>query len=218
MSAAGGETFRIGHCNVSQEVKMKKWCLIVAVSLFVLCLTAMLSWGEDPAQPSPERDRPDPAFIGGPMGPPGFGPGPAFYPGFEQMLSLTTEQRDKIKKLGDLARQETKDLRYKLAQKHLEFRKLFSDPQVDEKILLDKQKEISALSGELQDKTADTMIKVRRILSPEQIGQLDQMPPPPIQHRMGGKGRGPMEGPCPRRDRGPGPDDGADEPFRPPFR
>ena len=203
MSVAGRDIVRIGRYNVSKEVGMKKWNVKVAVTLFALCFTAGMALGEDASLPDPESGHPDPAFIGGPMGPLGFDPGPAFYPGFEQALNLTKEQRDEIKKLRDLARQETRDLKYKLAQKHLEFRKLFSDPKADEKILLDEQKEISALSGVLQNKTADIMIKVRRILSPEQIGKLDQMPPPPLQHRMGGK------------DRRPGPDGGGDEPFRP---
>ncbi len=215
MSAAGGEAVRIDHCMVSWEVKMKKWCLIVAVSLFVLCLTAVISLGEDSARPSPERGRPDLAFIGGPTVPPGFGHGPAFHPGFEQMLGLSKEQRDEIRKLRSLAYQETRDLRYKLAQKHLEFRKLFSDPKTDEETLLEKQKELIALGGALQSKEAQTLLKIRKILSPEQIGKLESMQPQPNHHRKGGKGRGPMGNPCFRGDQGPGPDDGEDKPFGP---
>ena len=115
--------------------------------------------------------------------------------------------------MRNLECQEIRDLRYKLAQKHLEFRKLLSDPKIDEKTLLEKQKELIALGGELQSREAQTLIKIRKILSPEQIGAMDSMPPPPSRHRKGGKGRGPMGAPCFRGDQGP--DDGGDRYFGP---
>jgi len=178
---------------------MKKWCVYVAVALIALCSTVILAAGDDHPFPNPGRDHQNPAFLQGPIGPPGFGFGPFFHPGFEQQLNLSKEQLEKIKKLRDISYKETRDLRYKLAQKHLEMRRLFGDPKVDEETLLTQQKELFALGRELQNKIAYTMIKVRKILSPEQISKLDQIapppppPPPPVPHRMGEDDRDLME-------------------------
>jgi len=178
---------------------MKKWCVCVAVSLIALCSIVVLASGGDPPFPSPGRDHQNPSLLRGPIGPPGFGFGPFFDPRFEQQLNLSKEQLDKIKKLRDISYKETRDLRYKLAQKHLEMRRLFGDPKVGEETLLTQQKELSTLSMELQNNIAYMMIKVRKILSPEQISRLDQIapppppPPPPVPYRMSENDRFLME-------------------------
>jgi Spy/CpxP family protein refolding chaperone len=65
-------------------------------------------------------------------------------------------------------------------------RKLFTDPKVDDATLLAKQKELSALRVKLMDRRAQLMIESRKILTPEQIQELDRMP---MGHDWTGPGR-----------------------------
>jgi len=80
---------------------------------------------------------------------------------------------------------ETRDLRYDLAAKRLEMRKLFTDPKTDEATLLVKQKELNTLRQQLLEKMSQMKMEWRKILIPEQITKLDQMP-----YERGVKGRG----------------------------
>ncbi len=95
-----------------------------------------------------------------------------------------------MRALRDRFYNETRDLRYDMAQKRLEMRKLFMDPKTDDATLLAKQKEMSALRQKLQDKMAQMMIEGRKILTPEQLQKLDRMGMGP-----GGMGFGMMDGP-----------------------
>ncbi|MCG6535751.1 MAG: periplasmic heavy metal sensor, partial [Syntrophales bacterium LBB04] len=91
-------------------------------------------------------------------------------------LGLTRAQ---INKCGDLRNQfyrETRGLRYDFYQKQLEMRKLFSDPKIGEGALLEKEKDLRPLRQRLLDKIAQTIIEARKILTPEQIERLDQLP------------------------------------------
>jgi Spy/CpxP family protein refolding chaperone len=85
---------------------------------------------------------------------------------------------DKIDDLMNRSLKETRDLRYDLALKHIEMHKHFTDPRIDDATLLAKQKELSSLHRKLLDNMARTMIESRKILTPEQLARLDQMPPP----------------------------------------
>ncbi|HUK99926.1 MAG TPA: Spy/CpxP family protein refolding chaperone [Nitrospirota bacterium] len=96
--------------------------------------------------------------------------------GFKKYLGLSDEQLAKMKELRDSFRNDTRDLRYNLAIKRLEMRKLFTDPKTDDATLLAKQKEISKLRQQLSDKKAAKKIAWRGILTPEQIAKLDRMP------------------------------------------
>jgi Spy/CpxP family protein refolding chaperone len=127
------------------------------------------------------------AFGPGPEGPGRLqgGPGPAFPGGIDPArLNLSKEQLSKMRAMADRFFQETRDLRYEVLQKELEMRKLFTDPKVDDATLLAKQKELSTLHLKLMDRSAQLMIEARKILTPEQIQELDRMP-------MGHDGMGP---------------------------
>ena len=91
-------------------------------------------------------------------------------------LGLTRAQIDKSRELRNRFYRGTRDLRYDFFQKQLEMRKLFADPKVTETKLLEKDKELSPLRQRLLDKVAETIIEARRILTPEQIEKLDQLP------------------------------------------
>ncbi|MGZ3592804.1 MAG: Spy/CpxP family protein refolding chaperone [Syntrophales bacterium] len=107
---------------------------------------------------------------------PGEGPGSHKEFGFKKYLGLSDEQLAKMKELRNNFRNDTRDLRYNLAIKRLEMRKLFTDPKTDDATLLAKQKEISKLRQQLSDKKAAKKIAWRNILTPEQIAKLDRMP------------------------------------------
>ena len=111
---------------------------------------------------------------------PGERPGSHKQFGFKKYLDLSDEQLAKIKELRNNFRNDTRDLRYNLAIKRLEMRKLFTDPKTDDATLLAKHKEISKLRQQLSDKKAAKKVAWRKILTPEQIATLDQMP-----HRPG---------------------------------
>ena len=133
-------------------------------------------------------------MMGGPSGHEGFergwGPGSHGKFGGGAYLGLSKEQLEKMRGMRDRFYNETRDLRYDMAQKRLEMRKLFTDPKTDDATLLAKQKEMSALRQKLQDKMAQMMIEGRRILTPEQLQKLERMGMGP-----GGMGFGMMHGP-----------------------
>jgi Spy/CpxP family protein refolding chaperone len=91
-------------------------------------------------------------------------------------LGLTHAQIDKCRELRNRFYRETRDLRYDFFQKQLEMRKLFADPKVAEVKLLEKENELGPLRQRLMDKVAQTVIEGRKILTPEQIEKLDQLP------------------------------------------
>ena len=95
---------------------------------------------------------------------------------FKKYLNLSDKQLAKMKELRNSFRNDTRDLRYDLAIKRIEMRKLFTDPLTDDATLVAKQKEISNLRQQLSDKKAEMKIKWRKILTPEQIAKLDKMP------------------------------------------
>ena len=93
-------------------------------------------------------------------------------------LSLSKEQKAALHEIRNRFHANTRDLRYGLAQKRLEMRKLFTDPKTDDATLLAKEKEIDALTLKLMDRKAQMKIERRRTLTPEQIQRLDTMSHP----------------------------------------
>jgi Spy/CpxP family protein refolding chaperone len=89
-------------------------------------------------------------------------------------LNLSKEQIDKMREIKNRYYTETRDMRYDLAQKRLEMRKLFTDSKTDDATLLGKQKELSTLRLKLMDKKAQMMIEKRKVLTPEQLQKLDR--------------------------------------------
>ena len=135
---------------------------------------------------TPAPSAPPPRSLGTPVASSqsGMGPGPVMgapYAASETnalagYLGLTRAQIDKCKELRNRFYRETRDLRYDFFQKQLEMRKLFADPKVAEVKLLEKERELGPLRQRLMDKVAQTVIEGRKILTPEQIEKLDQLP------------------------------------------
>ena len=179
---------------------MKKWYVGMAAIVLVGLATVAFAQGTGSQAGSPpmaggsEGVRGHGGTMGGPSGPEGLrhGHGPWSHEGFggRDYLGLSKEQLDKMRALRDRFYNETRDLRYDMAEKRIEMRKLFTDPKTDDAALLAKQKELSALHQKLMDKVAQMMLEGRKILTPEQLQKIDRMGMGP-----GGMGFGMMDGP-----------------------
>jgi len=99
-----------------------------------------------------------------------------FHQRFESWLNLSKEQIDKIRELRNRYYVETHDLRYDIRMKHLELEKLFTDPKVDDATLLAKGKELGTLKVKLMEQKARMKVEWRKILTPEQIQKLGEVP------------------------------------------
>jgi len=100
-------------------------------------------------------------------------------------LNLSPEQKEKMKELRTRYHTDTRDLKYAIATKRLEMRKLFTDPKTDDATLQAKQNELNTLRQQLREKKFQKKLEWRKILTPEQITKLDQLP-----HKHGAEGRG----------------------------
>jgi Spy/CpxP family protein refolding chaperone len=162
------------------EVKMKRWNAAVA-ALVVLLVFAVSSY----AQGLGFGGRGDGFGCG--RGP-GFGHGAHGGFGFRmaQELNLSKEQMDKMWNVQHKYAGEMRELRYDLFQKRIEAKNLYTDPKADEATILAKQKEMSSLKQQLQDKVAQMRLEQRRILTPEQLKKLGELRPGHPHH---GKGR-----------------------------
>ncbi len=120
--------------------------------------------------------------------------------------SLTPEQRTQLQELRRKFRDETSQLRESISSKRQELRSLWSDPNADPKVIVNKEKEMRELQDQMQDKMVQFRLDARKVLTPEQISQFGQrgMGPrfghgPGMAPRHGtgpGPGMGPCDGPC----------------------
>jgi len=125
------------------------------------------------------------AGMQNPPGPPGH---------FDGGLKLSREQIEKVRELEARHYADTRDLRYDLEQKRLEMRKLFTDPKAGEAALLAKENEIGVLQQRMFEKRVRMKLEWRRILTAEQIGELDRMPMGPEPGPHPGPHMGPAMG------------------------
>jgi Spy/CpxP family protein refolding chaperone len=114
---------------------------------------------------------------------------------FEGGPKLSKEQKDKARELEARYNVDTRDWRYELEQKKLEMRKLFTDPKTSEAALLAKEREIGALQQKMFESRAQMKIEWRRILTADQIRELDRMPMGPESGHRPGPHMGPAMGP-----------------------
>ena len=110
-------------------------------------------------------------------------------------LKLSKEQIEKVRELEMRHHADTRELRYALEQKKLELRKLFTDPKAGEAALLAKEKEIGILQQKMFERRVQMKIEWRRILTAEQIRELDRMPMGPEPGPHPGPHIGPAAGP-----------------------
>ncbi len=117
--------------------------------------------------------------------------GPAPCHEFHSPFNFSQEQRAKMREIRDHFWADTHDLRFDMAEKRIEMRKLFTDPKTDDAALLAKQKEIRDIVLKLMDRKAQMKIEWRKVLTPEQIKMLDRPFPHP-HHFMHGYEHGPQ--------------------------
>jgi Spy/CpxP family protein refolding chaperone len=144
---------------------MKKLFVVMIAVFFVALATVVFSAPTDQA-PSAMAPALDHGFSGMHHGGP-------FHKGFRSYLKLSKEQMDKMHELRIRFFKETRDMRYELAQKKLEMKKLFTDPKTDDATLLAKEKELNALRAKFMDKMAEMKIEGRKIFTPEQLEKLE---------------------------------------------
>lgn len=113
----------------------------------------------------------------GPWSGPGFGPGfgrgfggPAY--GVPPIPNLTAEQSAKIQALRDGFLKDVEPLQRELYTKEMEVRSLWSAQNPDKAAIEAKQKEISNLQSQLQEKATNLALEMRKVLTPEQLAQL----------------------------------------------
>jgi len=134
---------------------MKKTTIVALCVILGLALvaTVALAWG--------------PGF--GPRFGPGFG-GPAN--GVPPIPNLTDEQSAQIKALRDGFLKEIEPLQKELYAKGQELRTFWQAPNPDQAAITAKQKEISDLRFNLQEKATSLGLEIRKVLTPDQLAQL----------------------------------------------
>jgi Spy/CpxP family protein refolding chaperone len=85
---------------------------------------------------------------------------------------LTADQSAQIKALRDSFLKETGPLQKELYAKGQELRNLWSSTNPDQAAIIAKQKEISDLRSQLQEKATNLGLEIRKVLTPEQLAQL----------------------------------------------
>ncbi len=138
---------------------MKKMYAGMLVVLFIALTTTVFAFGPGMG-------------AGGPCGPGISRGGPGY--GLVANLNLSKEQMDKMWQLKERKRNETSAMRYELFQKKNELRSLYTNPSADDAAILAKQKEVNALRTKLQDKMVQFRLDERKILTPEQLKQLNE--------------------------------------------
>ena len=138
------------------------------------------------------------AFAWGPGGGRGMGRGYGYGPG-AAAPNLRADQVAKLQKIQADRYAEAAKLRNDMLAKRLEIQALFRAPVLDQAKIAAKQKEITALQAQLQEKGLPTRTAVAEVLTPEQRAQMPAFGPgvgPGYGRGMGfGAGRGMGFGP-----------------------
>ncbi len=87
----------------------------------------------------------------------------------EEGMSLTPEQKAKVEDLHRSFLKENAQLIGSLVTKRLELRSLWTDPKAEDKAIMDKEKELSALRAQIKDKAFQMRLAFRKLLTPEQL-------------------------------------------------
>jgi Spy/CpxP family protein refolding chaperone len=161
---------------------MKKVCAVVLVLFLVFLATTLPAAAPDSADGKPGSF----TRIQGSKDAPHW---------FEGSPKLSKEQKEKAHELEARYYVATRDLRYELEQKKLEMRKLFTDPKAVDAALLAKEQEIGALQQKMFERRAQMKIEWRRILTADQIRELDRVPMRPEPGPQAGPHMGPPMGP-----------------------
>jgi Spy/CpxP family protein refolding chaperone len=92
-------------------------------------------------------------------------------------LGLSEPQAAELARLRGEGRKATIRRRAEIAVARQELRELLTAPALDDKAVSAKVKQLSALQAAAVQARADGLIAMRRVLTPEQIEKLGQLPP-----------------------------------------
>ena len=106
-------------------------------------------------------------------------------------LNLSPEQARTLDLLGQTYFQEAKRYRIELFSKRLEIKEYLTNPAVKAEVIQAKNGEIIELQSKMEEKTVEYLLKVRTLLTPEQLKIWCPEQESPMLHRM-------MERPFPR--------------------
>jgi Spy/CpxP family protein refolding chaperone len=103
----------------------------------------------------------------------GYGPGQGYgYGPGVAAPNLSPEQIEKIQKIQGDQYAEMAPVRNEMFTKRTELRNLFHEPVLDQAKIAAKQKELTALQAQMQEKAVATRTAVAETLTPEQRAQL----------------------------------------------
>ena len=154
---------------------MKRWYVGIMIIFFLAVTTAVFAYGPKAGY------GPGACGMAGPRA-----GGPA-------NLNLSKEQQEKMWQAKEKFRNDTQKLRYEVFQKGIEMRALYTDPNADDAKILAKQKELTALRQNLQDKMVQFRLEQRKIFTPDQLKKMSETSYGPGFGRMG-MGYGPRFG------------------------
>jgi len=106
-------------------------------------------------------------------------------------LRLTQQQIEQIESIEHRYLREIRGLRNDLLNQKYQLRRLLSDPTSQATHIRSKQREISALENQMQDRILDYQLEVRQILTPEQFSlwvSRQRSPFGPRKHHRRGRG------------------------------
>lgn len=103
----------------------------------------------------------------------GYGPGQGYGPGAAVTApNLSADQVAKIQKIQSDRFAEVAKVRTEMVTKRLKLQALFREPTLDPAKIAAKQKELTALQAQMQEKALATRTAVAEVLTPEQRAQL----------------------------------------------
>jgi len=89
-------------------------------------------------------------------------------------LNLTPQQKKKISRLRLSFEEETLDLRMQLERKRIQLQKLLMDERINKDKIYSLVDDMAAIKGRIDKKMVDFYLKIRKILTEE---QLEKLPP-----------------------------------------
>ena len=89
-------------------------------------------------------------------------------------LNLTPQQKKKISRLRLSFEEETLDLRTQLERKRIQLQKLLMDERINKDKIYSLVDDMAAIKGRIDKKMVDFYLKIRKILTEE---QLEKLPP-----------------------------------------
>jgi Spy/CpxP family protein refolding chaperone len=108
----------------------------------------------------------------------GYGPGQGYGQGPAVTVpNLSAEQTAKLQKIQSDRFAEGAKVRTEMVTKRMELQALFREPTLDQTKIAAKQKELTALQAQMQEKALATRIAVAEVLTPEQRAQMPAFGP-----------------------------------------